>query len=66
MKQPFYIPQAEENFLNLARPIIFYDLETTGITPSTDRIVELYAIKLHVDGTRNELHHVLNPTIPAN
>lgn len=64
MEQPFVLPITEESFLKLTRPIVFFDLETTGTTPSTDRIVEIYAIKLHVDGTRTELHHVLNPTIP--
>lgn len=32
--------------LNLRRPIIFFDLETTGLNMSTDRIVEMSVIKI--------------------
>jgi len=64
MEQPYYIPQKETTFLHLEKPLIFFDLETTGTHPSTDRIVELCAVKLHPDGTREELYHLINPTIP--
>src|SRR3954466_13993801 len=64
MEQSYYIPKKEQTFLNLTRPIIFYDLETTGKSPAVDRIVEIFAIKLHPDGSREELHRYLNPTTP--
>jgi DNA polymerase III subunit epsilon len=54
----------DQVFLKLRRPVIFFDLETTGTNIATDRIVELFAYKIHPDGSRAELHHVLNPTIP--
>lgn len=50
--------------LHLKRPLVVFDLETTGVNPSTDRIVELYMIRLLPDGTRTDLHHLVNPTIP--
>ncbi len=50
--------------LNLSRPLIVFDLETTGINISQDRIVELYAIKIHSDGSEDHLHQYFNPTIP--
>ena len=50
--------------LRLNRPLIVFDLETTGINISQDRIVELYAIKIQTDGSEEHLHHYINPTIP--
>ena len=37
--------------LSLDRPIAFIDLETTGLNPSFDRIVELSVLKVHPDGS---------------
>jgi DNA polymerase III subunit epsilon len=54
----------QDYFLQLKRPIIFFDLETTGKKPTTDRIVELCAIKVDGDGRQTELYHLINPTIP--
>jgi DNA polymerase III subunit epsilon len=62
--QPFFIPKTEEKFLNLSRPIIFFDLETTGTNQGTDRIVEICAIKKNTDGTQEDLYYLINPTIP--
>jgi DNA polymerase III subunit epsilon len=64
MEQPWFIPQTENHFLALEKPIVFFDLETTGTSTTTDRIVELCAIRLNPDGSREELHHLINPTIP--
>lgn len=50
--------------LKLNRPIAFIDLETTGVSLSTDRIVEIAIIKLLVDGTRQVKRKLLNPQIP--
>ena len=38
--------------LNLKRPIIFFDLETTGIDTAKDRIVEISMVKINPDGER--------------
>lgn len=37
--------------LNLKKPIVFFDLETTGTNPLKDRIVELSYLKVFVDGS---------------
>ena len=37
--------------LNLRRPLVFFDLETTGINITKDRIVELSYIKVLPDGS---------------
>lgn len=36
--------------LKLSRPLCVFDLETTGVNTSKDRIVELAIIKLFPDG----------------
>jgi DNA polymerase-3 subunit epsilon len=50
--------------LNLKRPIVFFDLETTGLNTTTDRIIEICVIKLHPDGSREIKTRRVNPTIP--
>lgn len=47
--------------LNLKRPIIFFDLETTGTDISNDRIVELSYLKVFPDGSRESKSRRLNP-----
>lgn len=43
------------------RPIIFFDLETTGVNLFADRIVELSVLKIFPDGTRETRTRRLNP-----
>jgi len=50
--------------LKLERPIIFFDVETTGVDPKHDRIVELAVIKIWPDGTREEKCKRFNPLMP--
>jgi DNA polymerase-3 subunit epsilon len=50
--------------LQLARPIAFFDLETTGVNLSTDRIIEVAIIKILPDGTRQVKRKLINPGIP--
>ena len=50
--------------LNLTRPIIFIDLETTGINVATDRIIEISMVKVSPDGKTDILTERINPTIP--
>ncbi len=50
--------------LQLNRPLVFIDLETTGINLSTDRIVEIAVVKVHVDGTKTIKKRIINPQIP--
>ncbi|MFI3282577.1 MAG: exonuclease domain-containing protein [Rikenellaceae bacterium] len=47
--------------LNLKRPIIFFDLETTGVDTSRDRIVELSMIKIMPDGEKVIKTRRINP-----
>jgi DNA polymerase-3 subunit epsilon len=50
--------------LNLKRPLVFLDLETTGVNVGADRIVEIALLKIDVSGERQALRHLVNPTIP--
>ena len=47
--------------LNLKRPIVFFDLETTGVDTAHDRIVEISMIKIMPDGERIVKTRKLNP-----
>ena len=51
-------------FINLSRPLVFFDLETTGINTTNDRIVEIFLLKLNPDGTEEQKRYLLNPGIP--
>ncbi len=50
--------------LDLKRPIAFIDLETTGISLSSDRIVEIAIIKVMPDNSRTIKRKLLNPEMP--
>lgn len=52
--------------LNLTKPICFFDLETTGINISKDRIVEISILKVFPNGTEESKTWLVNPemTIP--
>ncbi len=50
--------------LNLQRPLIFFDLETTGTNVTTDRIVEISLIKVMPDGSEIVRTRRINPGIP--
>lgn len=50
--------------LNLKNPLLFFDLESTGLNVATDRIVEISAVKVFPDGKHEVKTRRLNPTIP--
>lgn len=50
--------------LKISRPIAFFDLETTGVNISTDKIVEIAIVKLMPDGTRIAKRKLINPEQP--
>ncbi len=47
--------------LSLKRPIVFFDLETTGTNIATDRIVEVSYIKVYPDGNEETKCVRINP-----
>lgn len=50
--------------LNLKRPLAFFDLETTGVNVSSDRIVEISILKAMPNGTQEIKTLKINPRIP--
>lgn len=50
--------------LNLKNPIIFFDLETTGLDVCKDRIVQIAYIKVNPNGTEEEKNYLVNPEMP--
>lgn len=48
----------------IVRDTIFFDLETSGTTIQTEKIVELCAIKYKMDGTTEIMEKKFNPVIP--
>jgi len=50
--------------LKLNRPLVFFDLETTGTDVMKDRIVEMSFVKLFPDGKREEKTKRVNPQMP--
>ena len=50
--------------LQLTRPLVFIDLETTGINIALDRIIEIAIIKILPDKTKTVKHKLINPQMP--
>ena len=50
--------------LKLEKPLVVFDIESTGTSPRKDRIIELAAIKVRPDGSEESRCWLLNPTVP--
>ena len=50
--------------LELKRPIVFFDLETTGTQVAKDRIVEISILKVFPNSNKESKTWLVNPTIP--
>jgi len=50
--------------LNLTKPICFFDLETTGINISKDRVVEISILKVFPNGNKESKTWLVNPEMP--
>jgi DNA polymerase III subunit epsilon len=49
--------------LKLTKPIVFFDLETTGVNIATDRIVEISILKVFPNGNKESKTWLVNPEI---
>lgn len=50
--------------LNLKNPLVFFDLETTGVNIVSDRIVEISYLKVHPNGKEESKTRRINPEMP--
>ena len=50
--------------LHLERPLVCFDLETTGTDIATDRIVQIGLIRVETDGSRRSFEALANPQRP--
>ena len=50
--------------LNLKRPLVFLDIEATGLNVGSDRIVEIALMKIYPNGNKDSKVFRINPTIP--
>lgn len=53
-----------EMSIKLQRPMAILDLETTGLRPEQDRIVEIAILRIAPDGTETKYVKRINPLIP--
>ncbi len=49
--------------LNLTKPIVFFDLETTGVNIATDKVVEISILKVFPNGNKESKTWLVNPEI---
>ena len=47
--------------ITLTKPLVFFDLETTGLDFINDRLIEISIIKLNIDKTIEKYHTYINP-----
>jgi DNA polymerase III subunit epsilon len=50
--------------MELENPIVYFDIESTGVETETARIIELACIKFNPNGTKEEKTILVNPGIP--
>jgi len=50
--------------IKLDRPLCVFDIESTGINPRSDRIIEISMIRLNPDGTEETASWLVNPGVP--
>ena len=56
------VMKSHSNFpIKLRRPLIVFDIESTGTSPRADRIIELAAVRLNPNGSRDEKTWLINP-----
>ena len=47
--------------LNLTKPLVVFDLETTGLDMVKDRVIQISYIKVYPDGREERGNELINP-----
>ena len=47
--------------LHLTKPLVVFDLETTGLDLVKDRIIQISYIKIFPDGREERVNYLINP-----
>lgn len=50
--------------IQLTKPLAFFDLETTGLDVTNDRIIEIAILKMNPDGSKDHYSKRVNPEMP--
>jgi DNA polymerase III subunit epsilon len=50
--------------INLTKPLIFIDIEATGLSVGSDRIVEISLMKINIDNSTEIRTELINPEMP--
>ena len=50
--------------IKLKRPLVFFDIESTGLNRNKDRIIDLAMVKVNPDGSRLSVSFRVNPEYP--
>jgi len=50
--------------IQLTKPLAFFDLETTGLDVTNDRIIEIAILKMNPDGSKEHYSKRVNPEMP--
>ena len=50
--------------MELVKPLVFFDLESTGLDVKNDRIVQFAFLRVNPDRTRDEWMELVNPGVP--
>ena len=61
--KPSTLSSASFSALELRRPLLFFDLETTGVDVVTSRIVQIALLQVFEDGSSREWESLVNPTV---
>jgi DNA polymerase III subunit epsilon len=64
LRKSFFLKKNIQMNINLSRPIAFFDLESTGVDVSKDRIVEISIQKLMPNGDKETFTKRVNPEMP--
>ena len=55
---------ASEALSHFPQGLVAFDLETTGLSPLFDKIVEMGAVKISADGTTSHFQELIQPGVP--